>query len=62
MVELMPEGGIQRRKHERVFGGDPRRDGVSNHPVDVAVLGNIVRILVVRAEGESRRPELLDER
>ena len=57
----MPERRVQRCEHERVFGSDPGRDGVPGHAVDVAVLGDVVGVLVVSAEGDPRRAEFLDQ-
>ena len=62
MVEAVPECGVQRRKDERVLGGGPGRDSIAHHPVDVPVLGDVVGVLVIGAESDPLRPELLDER
>ena len=62
VVEAVPECGVQRRKDERVLGGGPGRDSIAHHPVDVPVLGDVVGVLVIGAESDPLRPELLDER
>ena len=61
MIESVPERGVQRSEHECVFRGDPGSDGVPDHAVDVAVLGDVVGVLVVSAEGDPRRSEFLDQ-
>ena len=42
--------------HERVLGRDARRDGLPHHPVDVAVVGDVLRVAVVRAERDPAGP------
>ena len=58
----MPEAGVERGHDERVLGRRSLRHGLAHHRVDVAVLGDVLGLAVVRAEGEPVRPELLDER
>ena len=61
MVESVPERRVQGCEHQRVLGADPGCDGVPDHAVDVAVFGDVVGVLVVRAEGDPRGSELHDQ-
>ena len=46
----------------RVLGRDARGDRLAHHPVDVAVLGDVLRVAVVGAERDAVRAELLHQR
>ena len=54
--------GWKRGHHERVLGRDAGADRVAHHPVDVAVLGDVLGVAVVGAEGDPARAELVHER
>ena len=43
-------------------GAMPARDRLAHHPVDVAVVGDVLRVAVVGAERDPAGPVLLDER
>ena len=58
----MPLRRVERRHQERVLGRNPVGHRLAHHPVDVAVVGDVVRVAVVGAERDPARPELLDER
>ena len=58
VVEPVPLGGVERRHHDRVLRRDPERDRLAHHPVDVAVLGDVLGIAVVGAEGDPARAVL----
>ena len=62
VLQAVPERRIERRHDERVLGRDARRHGLPHHPVDVAVVCDVFRVAVVRAERDPGRPELLDQR
>ena len=50
--EAVPGGRVEGRHHERILGRDPGGDGVAHHRVDVAVLGDVLGLAVVGAEGD----------
>ena len=60
--EAVPERGAERRADERVLGRDAERDRVAHHRVDVAVVGDVLRLAVVGAERDPRRPVLGEQR
>ena len=60
--QAVPLGRMQRRHEDRVRGLDPERDGVADHPVHVAVVGDVLGIAVVGAEGDPPGAVLRDER
>ena len=60
--EAVPEARVERGHDERVLGRRSLRDRLAHHRVDVAVLGDVLGLAVVRAEREPVRPELLDQR
>ncbi len=65
-LQPVPQRGIERRADQRVLRRDPVRDRVPHHPVDVAVVGDVLRLSVVGAErdppgavfGEQRQERL----
>ena len=62
MVEAVPRGRVERGHDERVLGRHAERHSVANDRVHVPLLGDVLRLAVVGAEGEPMRPELGDER
>ena len=58
----MAERGVQRGHDDRILGGDPRLDGFPDHPVQVAVVCDVLRVAVVGAERDPVGAELLRER
>ena len=53
-LEPVPERRMVRRHHERVLGRNPVRHRVADDRVDVAVLGDVLRLAVVGAERHPR--------
>ena len=62
LVEPVPERRVVGPQDERVLGGDAERDRLAHHAVDVPVLGDVLGIAVVGAEGDAIRAELVHER
>ena len=62
VTEPVPCGRVERGHHERILGGHAECDCLTDDRVDVTVLGDVLRLAVVRAEREPVRPELGDER
>ena len=60
--EPVPLGRVERRHHQRVGRVDARGDRVADHAVHVPVVGNVLRVPVVGAEGDPAGAVLLDER
>ena len=58
----VPDRRVVRRHEQCVLGCDSRCHGLANHSVDVARVGDVVRVAVVRAERDAPRSVLLDER
>ncbi len=56
--ETVPERRAERRADERVLDRDAERDRVAHHRVDVAVVGDVLRLPVVGAERDARRAVL----
>ena len=61
-VEPVPLRRVEGGHHERILGRDARRDGVAHHPVDVAVVGDVLGVAVVGAERHPAGAELVHER
>ena len=59
MVETVPERRIQGGDHEGVRRGNPECDSIPDERVHVPVVGNVLGLAVVRAEGDPARAELL---
>ena len=62
VVQAVPERRMMRRHDESVLGRHAGGDGLPHDPVDVAVVGDVFRVPVVRAERDPGRPALLDQR
>ena len=62
MPEPVPARGIDRGKHDGIFGRDAGGNRLTHHAVDVAVLGDVLRVAVVRAERDAVGSELLHQR
>ncbi len=60
--KAVPEGGVMRGHEHGVLGRDPGRNRLAHHPVDVARVGDVLRIAIVGAERDAPRAVLLDER
>ena len=60
-VEPVPLRGVEGRHHDRVCRLDARGDRGAHHAVDVAVVGDVLRVAVVRAERDATRAVLGDE-
>ena len=60
--EAVPGRRVERRHDERVLGRDAGRDRVAHHRVDVPVVGDVLRLAVVGAERDPRRPVLGEQR
>ena len=58
----MPRRGVDGGEDDCVLRRDPGSDSLAHHPVDVPVLGDVLRIAVVGAERDPVRAELLHER
>ena len=54
--------GLSVAQHERVLGRDAGRDRVAHHRVDVAVVGDVLRLAVVGAERDPARAVLGEQR
>ena len=55
----VPQRGMERRHQQSVLGRDPGGDRLPHHPVDVAVVRDVLRVAVVGAERDPARAELL---
>ena len=62
VAQAVPLGRVERGHDERVLRCHACRDRRAHHRVDVALLGDVLRLAVVGAEGEPVRAELVDER
>ncbi len=62
LPQAVPERRVDRPHHERVLGGDAELDRAADDVVHVPLLGDVLGLAVVGAEGEPVRPELRDER
>ena len=60
--EAVPEGRVERRADERVLRRDAEGDGVAHHPVDVAVVRDVLRLAVVGAERDPAGAVLGEQR
>ena len=60
--QAVPRRRVQRGAHERILGRDPGRDRIAHHPVDVAVVGDVLRLAVVGAERDAAGPVLGEQR
>ena len=62
VVEPVVERRAERGHDKRVLGWDPECNGVPDDRVDVPVVRDLLRLAVVGAEGDARRPVLERER
>ena len=62
VLQTVPERRMKRSHDESVLGRDACGDGLSHHPVDVAVVCDVFRVAVVRAERDAAGAELGHER
>ena len=62
MPEAVPRRRVDRRQHDGVLRSDARGDRLAHHPVDVAVLGDVLGIAVVGAERDPGGAELPHQR
>ena len=62
MPEAVPQRRVERRHHERVLGCGAHPHRFAHHPVDVAVVGDVVGVAVVGAERDPVRAVLERER
>ena len=62
LLEPVPLRGMEGRHQDRVRRVDPGGDGVAHHAVDMAVVGDVLRVAIVRAECDPAGAVLLDER
>ena len=61
-LQTVPQRGIQRRADQRVLGRDAVRDRVPDHAVQMAVVGDVLRLPIVGAEGDPSRAVLGEQR
>ena len=61
-VEPVPGRGVERGHEHGVLGRDAGRHCLAHHPVDVARVGDVLGVAIVRAERDAPGPVLLDER
>ena len=62
VAEAMPLSRVERRHDDGVLGSDAARDGLADHPVDVAVLGDVLRVAIIGAERDPARTVLRRKR
>ena len=62
VLQAVPERRMKRSHDESVLGRDACGDGLPHHPVDVAVVRDVLRVAVVRAERDAAGAELAHER
>ena len=60
--EPVPQRGMMRGHDDGVLGSDAGRDRLAHHAVHVPRVGDVLRVAIVRAEGDAPGPVLLDER
>ena len=54
-AQAVPERRVVRRHDDRVLGRDAERDRLAHHAVDVACVGDVLRVAVVGAERDAPR-------
>ena len=62
LSEAVPQSRVERRADERILDGHAGGDGIADHRVDVAVVGDVLGLPVVGAERDPARPVLEQQR